>query len=526
MKGRGVNIPCASRLLAALALACGGCCGGGDDSEGVGSVEVRNQTPYFVHFLHPDHNRLYVEPGASEALHVSSSREITILIAPGQEAKGMVEDHASCCSTGGEGGNLDCASVVANWDPGAGQLSADVTPPQCAGGSGSCPYVYSGTDPVLQGESLVGALNRGAARHDVMVLSPLLPEDGSYRVRIAAELDETDYIDAAWLALVDHPAGSRIAKDSAGNLRVVRTSLSARRASDTERELGQKLDLDDGAAWEGKNPDRTLDGKIRDWIEIDFPRPPSTTRAILLVRGRNTHLLQDAYHEYLAGFGPGLKKLMRLTTSVHGYRSRLDRYLAESGFSLEVAVKDGEGWRAADPVKPVGPAAEQTIAVPLELPADGAAEVRVRLAMLPGAWIVDSARISFDEATDLSMQRIDASSALRTLADSGKSSATTLQAVSSAGESTLRVETGDSLVLQFPAPAASKPPAGLERTAVLHVVGYYEENDRSPKPCINWKRLLRASHQDNSFARHVLDRLSHQKVVDRYAEEAGVRSPQ
>ena len=525
MTGRAVKIPRASRLLAAFALACGGCCsgGGGDDSEGVGTVEVRNQTPYFVHFLHPDENRLYVEPGASETLAANASRQITILISPGQDAKGMVEDAADCCSTNSDSATLDCASVVANWN--AGQLSAEVTSPPCTGGGGSCPYVYSGGDEVLHGESLVGALNRGAARDDVTVLSPLLPEDGSYRVRIAAELDETEHIDAAWLALFDHPAGSRMAKDSAGNLRAVPTALVARRASDGERDLGKKLDSDDGAAWEGKNPDRLLDGKIRDWVELDFPRPPAATRAILLVRARNTHLLQDAYHEYLAGFGPGLPKLMRLTTSVHGYRSRLDRYLAESGFSLEVAVKDGDGWRAVDPVKPVGPAAEQTIAVPLELPADGRTEVRVRLAMLPGAWSVNSARISFEEATEVSMQRIDASSASRTKADSGKSSTATLEAISSSDESILRVETGDSLVLEFPAPAASRPPAGLLRTAVLHVVGYYEENDRSPKPCINWKRLLTASHQDNSFARHVLRRLSHQNVVDRYAEEAGVRSP-
>src|SRR6185503_4872251 len=113
--------------------------------------------------------------------------------------------------------------------------------------------------------------------------------------------------------------------------------------------------------------------------------------------------------------------------------------------------------------------------------------------------------------------------ALRTRADSGKSSRTTLEAVLFSDDSILPIETGDSLVLQFPTPTAPNPPAGLEQTAVLHVVGYYEENDRSPKPCINWKRLIAASHQDNSFARHVLERLSHQNVVDRYAEEAGVR---
>jgi len=359
-----------------------------------------------------------------------------------------------------------------------------------------------------------------------MVLSRLSVEGGSYRVRIATELDETDYVDAVWLEVVDHPAGTQVVKDSTGTLHLVKEPRAPRRAVDAgKHELGKLFDADDDAHWEGRDRDHTLDGKIRDWVELSFARPPGARRAILLVRGRNTQLLQDAYHEYIAGFGPGMSKLMRFMTSVESYRPRLDRYLAESGFSLDVALSVGGAWKATDPVKPVGPAGEQTIAVPFELPARASEEVRVRLAMLPGAWLVDSVLMSFDATTSVPSRRLDATSALRPPGDVGQPSAAALAAIAVNDESSLRLETGESLVLRFAEPPANGPPSSFERSAVLHVIGYYEENDRSPGRCVNWKRLLSASRQENSFAHHVLERLSFQDVVDRYAEESGIRSP-
>jgi hypothetical protein len=517
--------PRSSLIAAVLALACGGCCGGGD-SEGTGSVSLTNATPYFVHFLHPDQTVLYVEPGETVGVEVSHSEAFTILIAPGQDEKGLVEDAAPCCveNPDADDKTLLCASVTANFN--AGGLSANVTVPSCPASGGSCPYVYSGIGDVLEGESLVGALNRGAVRHDVMVLSRLAPEDGSYRVRVATELDETDYVDAVWLELLDHPTGSRVVKDSKGILHVFNESRAARRSVDAGgRELGQALDADDDAQWEGRDREHTLDGKIRDWVELSFARPAAAKRALLLVRGRNTRLLQDAYHEYIASFGPGMSKLMRFMTSLSSYRPQLENYLEESGFSLDVALRVDGAWRATDPVRPVGPAGAQTIAVPLELPAQASEEVRVRLAMLPGAWILDSARISFDATTSVASRRLEATSALRTPGDVGQPSAAALAAIAANDESTLRLETGESLVLRFAEPSKMNGSAGHDRTAVLHVVGYYEENDRSTGRCVNWKRLFAASRQDNSFARHVLDRLSFQDVVDRYAEETGIRSP-
>jgi len=71
-------------VAAVLALACGGCCGG-EDSDSTGLVTLTNQTPYFVHFLHPDETILYVEPGETVNVEVSNSQQFTILIAPGQE---------------------------------------------------------------------------------------------------------------------------------------------------------------------------------------------------------------------------------------------------------------------------------------------------------------------------------------------------------------------------------------------------------------------------------------------------------
>jgi hypothetical protein len=503
-----------SSLLAILALVCSGCCDSGSSSS-KGRVPVTNSTQYFIHVLSSGGgSEEYVEPGDTVTV---TEGEITALIAPGQGAKGIVQEFASCCSNSDD--SVDCGSVTVT--PDAGGLAAAQTQPTCSGGS--CPYVYS--DDKLTGESLVGALNRGGARDDVIVLPDLQPRDGSYRVRVAAELNETEFIDEAWLEVLDHPSGVRIAKDLDGVVRAVgEASVPSRVTAANGESLGQVLDSDDGIDWEGRgrDRDRMIGGKIRDWVEITFRRPESEAKATLLVHGRNSSLLQDAYHEYMAGFGPGLPKLMRAMTKLSKYGPALQGYLRDSGFSLDVSLKRHEGWASIGTVGPVGTAGEQTVAVPIDLPSDGSDTVTVRVAMLPGGWLLDSAAMAFGPTIHVSSQRVSAAGSVRSPGDKEPASRADLETIAHRDGSHLRVNTRTSIELRFIDPPRE---AGVDRTVALHLSGYYEENDASPKRCIKWRALLKESLQENSFAHHVLKRLAYEDLVDRYADEAEVRRP-
>lgn len=507
------DAPSLSIFSAILALACSGCCDS-SSSDSKGSIPVTNSTEFFIHVVSSGGGtEEYVAPGATVTV---SEGEITALISPGQGTKGIVQESTSCCTN--DDNSKSCGTMTVTSD--ASGVSAQLEQPTCTGG-GSCPYVYAGE--VLAGESLVGALNRGAAREDVIVLPSLQPVDGSYRVRIAAELKETEYIDAAWLEVVDHPSGVRIVKDREGVVRAASEPGTPGRVTLASGEtLGQVLDADDGVYWEGRGRDRMLDRKIRDWVDITFARPEGKSQATLLVHGRNTALVQDAYHEYMAAFGPGLPKLMRAMTRFSKYGPALQGYLRDAGFSLDVSLKRPEGWTAVEPVGPVGPAGEQTIAVPIDLPSDGSANITVRVAMLPGAWLLDSVVMSSGAPIPASSKRLDAVGSVRRPSGPASAESVDLAAIAHRDGSQVQLNTGSSIELRFVDPPRDP---GIERTAALHLFGYYEENDRSPKRCIKWRALLRESLSDNSFAHHVLKRLASQDVVDRYADEANVRRP-
>lgn len=504
------------------------CCKDSDDIT-PGSVTFTNETPFFVHLLHPVENQLFVPPGQQVTVfEVTEGAEVSVLFSPGQEVSGIVMEHAGCC-TGDD--FIDCASLTAKLE--GDELFTDVSEPSCpSDGGGSCPYVFAGTGDALFGEMLVGAVHRAAAREDSLVLTGLAPEDGGYRVRLAAVLDETEHIDTARLELIEHAADRELVRDQQGGLWLVGQQQKALAVqSAAGRDLLNALSEVDEQRVTLRDRARKLDGEPRDWATLTFARPPGggdRGTAYLLVRGRNSQLVQDSYYAYLRGFGPGLPKLMRLMSHVPGYATALSRYVTAAGLSLRVDVDGPGGYQSAGFVDPVGPAGDQTIALPMVLPA-GTGPVRVRLSSLPGAWELDGVALGFDvQPAERAAQRLptavewESVTAQATQAPMSEPAtrAQTRSRLARADGERVSIATGQALVMRFEASGTERD--GRVRTPVLHVHGYYEPADWSEKPCVDLGALASAMTGDGEFTRRVLARLAFEDVVARHAAEAGV----
>jgi hypothetical protein len=493
----------------------------GCSSEGEGPVTVLNQTPYYLHFLHPDESTFYLPPGEGTTITADAAGQnaATFIVAPGQDAKGRADVNVDCCTD--EDGTLNCGTVVATWDQ--DQLSAESSTPTCytGGGGGSCPYVYSGTGGrfVLEGETLVGALNRGAQRSDPIVLPSLRAEGGIFRVRVATRLEEVDYVDALSLEVIDHPPASVVVRDDAGNLHVVLDSLPPLRAVDARgHDRLPELGSSDQQSWEADDREALVDGKIRDSVVVEFPRPAGASKATLLLRGRGTSFVQDAYHAYVRQFGPGFTNLMRLTSFSRWYRPAIEHFLDQLG--LEVSIKAGDGWTRAAGVRPIGPAATQDVAVTLTLPPpDASGLLSVRLAAMPGSWLVDSVKVSYRAFREPEFAAASAAAA-RLVQPSGSEEAVDLAAILREDQHYQRLVKDEELEVDFPAP--TDPRVGWSRTGVLRIAGYYQDAGASTKPWIHFGPLAKALHHDNSFARFVLARLSWRDELDTYAVLGGV----
>lgn len=59
-------------------------------------VDVRNNTPYYLHFIGQDESRLYVPPGGLKSMGFDSGEELKVLIAPGQDVSAEMEISISC----------------------------------------------------------------------------------------------------------------------------------------------------------------------------------------------------------------------------------------------------------------------------------------------------------------------------------------------------------------------------------------------------------------------------------------------
>jgi hypothetical protein len=504
----GACIRGVSRAVALLvALEAGGCCGDGTET---GTVYVTNETPYFLHVLHPDETMLYLPPGESTHFESQGTATLTVVIAPGQGVEARVDETLSCC-TNDDDGSRECGSARATWEDG---LVVAASFPTCDNSDGSCPFVYShdGQAFALEGEALVGALNLGAAREDAVVLGQARPTDGVYRVRLATERAELDHLDAVALEVVDHPLGSQVLRLEGTDLVGVRGLTAPRRAVDaTGRDLRPVLSSADGRSWEAAA------ASVRDWVELEFPRPPGAKHAVLALRGRNTQRVQDAFHAYMRQFGPGLPKLMRLTSEWRWYRPTLARLLHQAGFTVRVQVWSQAGWREAGEFAPVGPAAMQTVGLRLALPEEESPSLRLRLEVLPGAWEVDA--LSASLAPEAPLQRTQVLA--RQVGHLGGQAAAPIEpeALLAADGRREVLSQGEALELEFLAPPELP---GMQRTAALRVTGFYEEAAWSRRPCMQFRLLAANLTADDAFARFMLRELAWERVVDGFGERAGV----
>jgi hypothetical protein len=159
-------------------------------------------------------------------------------------------------------------------------------------------------------------------------------------------------------------------------------------------------------------------------------------------------------------------------------------------------------------LRPVGQVAPRRLAIRFRLPAGGTGPVRLRLAMLPGAWEIDEARLAVPVALPLPAWVAEPAGArLAPLADDVP--------LDPAGADTAVFPTtlhrGQGLTLLFDAPA---PSAGLRRSAFLRLTGYYRPRASASLPDVHWGRALEGLLSPRPFADFALERLRTSRPQD------------
>ena len=241
--------------------------------------------------------------------------------------------------------------------------------------STSCPFIYSwdGRTWRIDSETYSGAVARGLERTDVDNLEHIAPVNGTYRLALANEADETEYTDELTLLVAEHPVATRVFPDANGTLHAVNAGsnpLSFRQTNLVSI------------------PARTR------W-EATF-RKPSGGRLVLIVRARNTDAVPFVHQHLMNLLGQDVYSWYREINSNPDAAHKTVKWYTEMA-GLRVSINNGQ-WTQNGVVPIVGPVVAKTLVVPIEGKANDEI-VRVRFESSPMLWNIESVQLATEAAS-------------------------------------------------------------------------------------------------------------------------------
>lgn len=327
----------------------------------------------------------------------------------------------------------------------------------------SCPFIYSfdGENYIFDAEPYAGAVCRGVQRSEWCGLEHLKEVDGTYRLLVTNEVEETEYVDEIKLLVVDHPAEVRVVPGAWGKIHTAANPLPPIRAYDRAgRDLTSQVSENDRLLWHGRV-------EPREELVFEFPRPGNTAGAKLLVNGHNTLWGPESIKRYLGLYGSRLPawydEVDRMGPALF---KMLNMHLREELYSLQIRVETAAGWQSKGLMVGGPPTIGETKAYPLDLTDVPGDTLRIKLTPPSPFWKINYLAVDYSEDLAVDVTEIAAAEAVsHTGEDVGKLLS------QNDGHYMVMPDTGDSAELVFTAPP---PNPGLDRTVILKASGYYD----------------------------------------------------
>ena len=332
----------------------------------------------------------------------------------------------------------------------------------------SCPLVYSwdGETWRLDSGTFGGAITRAAARTDVDNLVYATPTDGVLRLKLANEMNETDYVDALSVLAVDHDPTVTVAPDAAGKLYSIGRLNAPTRAVDFKgRDVLARIAAPDDVNWEslvtGRDSSRTED--IRDGLELTFARPNDAQEARLVIDGHDAGWTAMMLAEWVSAHGSATPAWYDSLDTQPRMLQELSEIMAHTGF-LGVSVLVGDRWEQQGYIWGASPEIVKRQVFSVDLSRVVGDTIRVRLESAPSFWLVDHVAIDYSDQQPLDVRELHAN---RAIDHTGRDVSAILGAIDG---TEYVMETGDYAELEFDVPPLA---AGKTRSYVLRSTGWY-----------------------------------------------------
>jgi hypothetical protein len=144
--------------------------------------------------------------------------------------------------------------------------------------------------------------------------------------------------------------------------------------------------------------------------------------------------------------------------------SELNKWSKEQHIPLSISVKTADGWKEINEITTIGPLLNREVVIPLDLPANNYAEVKISTGYM--FWELDYAGIDYSDDDNFSVKEISPYEAVN------EKGVNVLPELASADKKFLiQPAVGDYAIVKY---KVVSPQAGMEQTFFLHSSGYYD----------------------------------------------------
>jgi hypothetical protein len=369
----------------------------------------------------------------------------------------------------------------------------------------SCPFVsaYDGKDFALQGEIYGGAIYPQMARYDYLPLKMAPLADGTLQLKISNELKEKQYTDFADLLVITHDKKTQILSNERGQLFSVSSPQAPLSAllNDKKNVLPSLLKVADNTI---VYMDDTTTTDASNTVVLKFKKEAGADKAKLVLNLKNAYWLDLLYGELAKGFGSYYATYMKKQAKKPA--QELVQWTKDQHMPLTVSVNSKNGWKKITDITTIGPLANRTIVVPVDLSDVPEDVIELKLSSGFMFWELDYAGLDFSADDAYSVEKL---SPIDATDETGKNVLAALQKED--GFYLEQPEIGNAATIVYK--TAPLTDASKTRTYILQTKGYYQHiRDFKNKPDVTFLKQFTKPDAFPKYGKELYKRLESENL--------------
>jgi hypothetical protein len=291
---------------------------------------------------------------------------------------------------------------------------------------------------------------------------------GQLKIRVANERRETEYVNELDILAVDHPSGTSVMPDPAGNIHTLINLVPPLSCRDyAGRNQLQSILQTDSVYWQSdlSTKDFKRDSDLRDGIICEFPKPLNAAGVKIIVNGINTDLGVFAFQKLFSLKGDNKLRWYHQLEHDPKEQAQFISWMKREGM-LHISIWDGGEWKEQRALPDVGPMLCRDQCIALDLRNISGTTLKLKLESTTDLWKIDKVAADFSADQPVNITPLPIVSAIT---NEGADVTASLTHADKDYYTTVTGQSADVIYNDIPASA------GTSRSLILKSRGYYHQ---------------------------------------------------